>query len=358
MSDLSGPLAAAPAQTSRRVVLAVRDLAVGYRSSPRDFIAVAGVSFEVAAGETFGIVGKSGSGKSSIALTIPALLPINGGFIATGRVIVDGLDVAKASEAELRAMRGRKVGTIFQQPLSSLNPVQAIGRQIQEGLLLHGSGDRRQAREKAIDLLARMRLPDPVGLLRRYPHELSGGMRQRVVIAIALANDPCLVVADEPTTALDVTVQAQVLELLREQIESRGLACVFISHDIDVIRVTADRVGVMYAGRLVEVGSTADVLARPLHPYTEGLMLAAPGLGQQSAPTPLSGPAPSIERVPGGCRFADRCPRAVAACAIEPVLRDVGAGRLVACWRWDVPRAAAPPPIARFGPEPAQERDG
>jgi peptide/nickel transport system ATP-binding protein len=258
-------------------LLDVQDLTVVFEGSRASVTAVDHVSFHVAAGETLGLVGESGSGKSVTAFSILRLLQPPG-RIAGGRIMFDGRDLLTLTEREMRAVRGARISLIFQEPMTALNPVMRVGDQIAEALTVHGLADSREARTRAIELLEAVRIADPARRIRDYPHQLSGGMRQRVMIAIALACRPPLIIADEPTTALDVTIQAQVLELLRELKEQFGLALLLITHDFGVIAEMADRVAVMYKGRLVEHGLVRQILRAPAHDYTRSLLAAVPGM--------------------------------------------------------------------------------
>ena len=322
-----------PKSASETSVLTIRGLRVAYRSGNRMANAVDGVDLDVSKSQTLGIVGESGSGKSTLALAIPLLVHLSGGQIVGGSIRFNDNEITTASDREMRMLRGRAVGMVFQHPLSSLNPVLSIGKQLTEGLRYHLGYPQAEAWERAIDLLREVRLPDAAEAMRRYPHELSGGMRQRVVIAIAIACRPQLLVADEPTTALDVTVQAQILDLLRTQADRLGLSTVFISHDIGVIAAIADRVGVMYAGRLVEIGPVRQVVEAPAHPYTWGLLQAVPRLGVRKRLESIPGSIPPIGYNFPGCRFVDRCAFRTSECFVEtPPLVRVASGQAAACW--------------------------
>ncbi len=298
---------------------------------------VDGVSFEIAAGQTLGIVGESGCGKSVTALSIMGLLPKPAGRVVGGRVSLRGEDLLRLPKDAMRAIRGKRISMIFQEPMTALNPVQRIDRQLIEILRLHGDvGDRRALRARAVELLAEVGIPAPERRLDDYPHQLSGGMRQRVLIAIALAWRPDVLIADEPTTALDVTIQAQILELIERLQQQHGMAVIFITHDLGVIAEIADQVIVMYAGRVVESASVHTLFECPLHPYTRGLLASMPQTQQQPKsrlPT-IAGMVPSLAALPDGCRFSNRCSRATAACGDEPALLEVDIGRQVACHHW------------------------
>ncbi len=292
------------------------------------------VSLQVFPGETLAIVGESGSGKSVTSLAITGLLP-GAAHVTEGAAFLDGTDLLRLPEESLRKLRGDKIAMVFQDPGSSLNPVHRIGAQIAEAIRAHRPLSDKAARAEAIALLRRVGLPDPDSRARAYPHELSGGQRQRVMIAIAIANHPSLLIADEPTTALDVTIQAQILELLSDLKRERGLALLFITHALPVVAEIADRVAVMYAGEIVETGPTAEVFLAPHHPYTAALLRSAP---DEEGPPPVGIPGivPPPTALPPGCTFAPRCPRAIPECtAAPPALRSAGAGRLTRCIRWN-----------------------
>jgi peptide/nickel transport system ATP-binding protein len=298
--------------------------------------AVDGVSYHVNRGETLGVVGESGCGKSVTALSVMRLVPDPPGRIVGGRVLLDGEDLLRLDEAAMRRVRGNRIGMIFQEPMTSLNPVLTIGRQIEEVLSLHQGLSRRQAAERTVEMLRLVHIPEPRRRAREYPHQLSGGMRQRVMIAIALACDPAVLIADEPTTALDVTIQAQVLDLMREVQARTGTAIVLITHDLGVIAETADRVAVMYAGRKVEEAPVEALFDAPLHPYTRGLMASVVALDTPSGRGVLPeipGMVPRLTELPDGCRFAPRCSLAVPRCAQEPPLTEYASGHTAACWR-------------------------
>jgi len=275
--------------------------------------AVDGVSFDVGRGETVALVGESGSGKTVLAESITRLIDAPPGEIVEGRVVFDGIDLTTLGARELRRLRGARIAHVFQHPQDALNPVQRVGAQVAEVLRIHGSVGRREARRRAIDALERVGLPDPAARADDYPHELSGGMRQRAVLAMALVAEPDLLIADEPTTALDVTVQAQLLDLLADLQGDLGMAVLFISHDLGVVAQVADRVVVLYAGEVMERGRVEDVFAAPGHPYTRGLLACLPGRGAGMGS--IGGELPSPTDPPDGCRFAPRCPYAIDDCA-------------------------------------------
>jgi peptide/nickel transport system ATP-binding protein len=297
-------------------VLDVVDLQVEFRTDEGRVQAVRGVSYQLRRGEVLGIVGESGSGKSVTSLAVMGLLP--GSARVAGSVRFSGTELLGASDSQLRRVRGQGISMIFQDPMTSLNPVYTVGYQIAEAIRAHHDITRAAAREKAVELLGRVSIPDPDQRVDNYPHELSGGMRQRVVIAIAMANHPEVIIADEPTTALDVTVQAQVLETLRTAKLHTGAAMVLITHDLGVIAGQADRVLVMYAGRIVEAGTVEDIFYAPRMPYTLGLLGSQPRLDERRQRLhPISGTPPSAINIARGCPFAPRCPLAAPVCQIE-----------------------------------------
>ncbi len=293
--------------------------------------AVDEVSFEVRAGETLGLVGESGSGKSVTAFSILRLVRPPG-RIAGGSIRLRGRELLTLPERELRQVRGAEIALIFQEPMTALNPVFTIGDQIAEAMLVHGVTTRRGARDRAVALLEAVRIPDAAARLRDYPHQLSGGMRQRVLIAMALACRPSLVIADEPTTALDVTVQAEVLDLLREMKAAFSLSLLLITHDLGVIAETADRVAVMYAGRIVEQGPVREVIRTPQHPYTRGLLASIPGGGAGQRLRAIEGTVPELAERPEGCAFSPRCPDRFDPCTrIAPAEHHAGPSHTARC---------------------------
>jgi peptide/nickel transport system ATP-binding protein len=314
-------------------LLSVRDLHTHFQVEGKVAQAVAGVSFDVMPGEFLGIVGESGSGKSVTALSILRLVPDPPGRIVQGEVSFRGQDLTKLSWEALRAIRGRDVAMIFQEPMTSLNPVFTIGMQIAESVRHHQGVSWDAARERAVEVLADVGIPDPRRRLDDYPHQFSGGMRQRVMIAMALANRPALLIADEPTTALDVTIQAQILDKMQELQRASGTSVILITHSLAVVAETCQRVIVMYGGMIQEQASVADLFDAPLHPYTRGLLDSMPDRatrGQKMRAIP--GNVPSIFDLPSGCRFRTRCPFAEARCASEaPPLREVRPGHLARC---------------------------
>ena len=322
-------------------LLEVRDLQTTFRLSRRQSIRAAdGVSFSVDPGETLAIVGESGSGKSVTSLSIMRLLPKGIGAITSGSIRLRGRELTTLPEAEMRAIRGREIGMIFQEPMTSLNPVHTIGRQVSEVLIRHEGLTREAAHKRAIGMLELVGIPEPQKRADNYPHQMSGGMRQRAMIAMALACRPQLLIADEPTTALDVTIQAQILELMKDLQKDFGMAIIFITHDLGVVAEMADRVVVMYAAQVVETGTVEEIFARPRMPYTAGLMGSVARLGASRGPrgrlATIPGQVPQLGRLPEGCRFRPRCAHAIAACAVaEPALERGAAGREVRCIRAD-----------------------
>jgi peptide/nickel transport system ATP-binding protein len=316
-------------------LLDVRDLRTHFVIDGGEFRAVDGVSFTIARGKSLGIVGESGCGKSVTALSIMGLVPQPPGRITGGAVLFEGTDLLQLPPERMRDLRGDKLSMIFQEPMTSLNPVFTIGDQIVEGIRRHRNVSAAQAREQAIDMLKRVRIPSPERRFDEYPHNLSGGMRQRVMIAMALACNPRLLIADEPTTALDVTIQAQILDLMRALRAELGTAIMLITHDLGVIAELADDVIVMYAGQVVERSSVAALFADPQHPYTIGLLGSIPRLHlEQDRLAAIDGFVPDPMSLPEGCRFNPRCPFAVDKCRIAvPVLAEVRPGHYAACWR-------------------------
>jgi len=317
-------------------LLRVEDLVTSFHTDDGVVRAVDGVSFDVSDGGTLGVVGESGCGKSVTSLSIMRLLPQPAGVIERGRILFAGKDLARLPEKEMRALRGNRISMIFQEPMTTLNPVHRVGEQIGEAVRLHRKASRKEARERAIEMLRLVGIPAPTQRVDAYPHEMSGGMRQRVVIAMALACEPRLLLADEPTTALDVTIQAQILELLVRLKEELGMSILFITHDLGVVAELTDDVLVMYAGKVVERAPTAALFREPLHPYTQGLLASVPGFGanegKKRLPT-IAGMVPDLRNLPRGCRFQDRCSRVSDRCReSEPPLVSVGARREVACF--------------------------
>ncbi|MBI4958932.1 MAG: ABC transporter ATP-binding protein [Desulfovibrio sp.] len=314
-------------------LLRLENFSTAFDTSDGPAPAVDEVSFTLDQGETLGLVGESGCGKTVLSLSILGLTPPPG-RITGGRALFEGRDLAAMSQDELRAVRGAQIGMIFQEPMTSLNPVMRVGRQVAEPLLLHNNFSSHQARERSLELFSQVGLPKPAETLEAYPHELSGGMRQRVMIAMALACGPKLLIADEPTTALVVTIQKQILELLHSLATAHGLAMLLITHNLGVVAQTCERVGVMYAGRLVELSPVNALFDGPLHPYTQGLMASLPRLGSRHERLrPIEGAVPPLTALPAGCHFHPRCPHAFEQCKsdIPPVFRPEP-GREVRCW--------------------------
>ena len=314
-------------------LLSVRDLRTYFYTSAGVARAVDGVSFDIARGETLGLVGESGCGKSVTGFSILRLIQPPGRIEAGSRISLDGEDLLALSEDRIRRIRGNRVSLIFQEPMTALNPVFTVGDQIAEVARIHAGASRRDAWAKAIEMLTLVGIPDPADRAREYPHQLSGGMRQRVLIAMALVMNPALIIADEPTTALDVTIQAQILELLTDLQQRFGASILMITHDLGVIAEVASRVVVMYAGEVVEEAPVRELFASAHHPYTEGLLTAMPRVGRaRDRLTVIPGTVPPPTAWPAGCRFRDRCPYAWERCASEhPPLYDVGVGHTSRC---------------------------
>jgi peptide/nickel transport system ATP-binding protein len=316
-------------------LLEVRNLRIEFPTRRGTLLAVDDVSFSIAPGEVLGVVGESGAGKSLTGAAIIGLLEPPG-RIAAGEVKLNGLRIDNLPYDEMRKVRGREIGAIFQDPLTSLNPLYTVGQQLIETITTHLNVSQAEARKRAIDLLASTGIPAPDRRIDHYPHQFSGGMRQRVVIALALAAEPKLVIADEPTTALDVSIQAQIISLLKRLCRDHGTAVMLVTHDMGVIAETADRVAVMYAGRIAEIGPVADVIHRPQHPYTMGLMGSIPSMSQEAERlTQIDGSMPRLTSIPPGCAFNPRCPRVTERCRRErPDLMPAGKGH-AACWLHD-----------------------
>ncbi len=316
------------------MLLEVDDLRMYFHTRDGIVKAVDGVSFTLDRGQTLGVVGESGSGKSVTAMTIMQLIPMPPGKVESGRVLFKGADMLEMSEDQVRKLRGNRIAMIFQDPMTSLNPVYRIGQQIGESLRLHKGMDRKAAAARAVELLTLVGIPHSDERTKDYPHQFSGGMRQRAMIAMALACDPDILIADEPTTALDVTIQAQIIELMTELQKRTGSAIIMITHDLGVVADIADKVLVMYAGKPVEYGVKDDVYYRPLHPYTWGLLDSLPrhDVNEKTALCPIQGQPPSLINVPSGCAFHPRCPYATSKCRSEvPALRDIGGEHFAAC---------------------------
>src|SRR4051812_40006940 len=316
-------------------LLEVRDLRTHFHVMDGTVMAVDGVDFAVRRGETLGVVGESGCGKSVTAMTIMRLLDIPPAEIASGEVVFEGKDLLKLEEDQMRQLRGNELAMIFQEPMSSLNPVFTVGDQITEAVRQHLKVSKKEAVERAIESLTLVGIPFPERRIKQYPHELSGGQRQRVMIAMALSCEPKLLIADEPTTALDVTIQAQILELIKAIQQRTGTAVLLITHDLGVVAEMADNVVVMYAGRVVERGTASDVLLQPRHPYTEGLLSSIPSKGMRGQRlNVIKGTVPNPFNMPTGCNFTPRCPYRFEPCpTLDPRIEE-GEGPPVACWLW------------------------
>ena len=326
-------------------VLTVQHLTAGFESAGRFVSAVTDVSFELLQGETLCLVGESGSGKTLTAFSILGLIQAPG-RIEAGRILYKGRDLRQLSEREMQRIRGAEIALVFQEPMTALNPVFTIGSQIEETLIVHGRATRKTARSKAIELLDAVQVPAASRRVRDYPHQLSGGLRQRALIAISLACDPEVLIADEPTTALDVTIQAQILELLRDLQGRLGLSLLLITHDLGVVAEMADRVAVMYAGRIVEEAPVAALFADPKHPYTRGLLGCVPGGPPGAKLAAIPGTVPTPGSLPSGCCFAPRCPSRFDPCPVaHPGITDLEGGRAVKCYLHGpaVEPATAPP---------------
>ena len=315
------------------MLLSVNKLKTHFLTPEGVIRAVDDVSFKIDKGKVLGLVGESGCGKSVTALSLMRLIP-QPGRIISGEIFFDGRDLLKLGNEEIRKLRGNRMAMVFQDPMTSLNPVFTIGNQISEIFRVHKGLKRSEAMNKAQFLLQRVGIPDPLRRIKEYPHQLSGGMKQRVMIAMAISCEPSLIIADEPTTALDVTIQAQILRLLRELIETSNTALILISHDLGVIAEMADEVAIMYAGKIVEYANTADLFAAPLHPYTIGLLQSIPrGEEKKKRLQTIEGSVPRLTDLPEGCMFNPRCKYVVEQCRRdEPELVDAGGGHLVRCW--------------------------
>jgi peptide/nickel transport system ATP-binding protein len=333
MSVAVAPEPSAAGRT-KGALLDVQALSISFMTAGGLVQATRDVTFSVAPGERIGVVGESGCGKTITGLSLLRLLPENTAHVE-GRVDFDGVDLVHCHERKLRAIRGGRIGMIFQEPMSALDPVFTVGEQISEGLVAHGGVTRAQARERTLAALRDVGIAAPEQRYHAYPHQLSGGMRQRVMIAGAMICNPRLLIADEPTTALDVTVQAQILELIRDLSDRTHMALLFITHDLGVVAETCTRMLTMYAGEIVEDAAVDAALERPLHPYTSGLLRALPRLSERRSALPsIPGRVPTLGRMPEGCRFRPRCPHAGAGCEAPQVLEDAGDGRRVRCWRF------------------------
>ena len=315
-------------------VLEIRNLKTWFDTDDGIVRGCDGVSYTVGAGETLAVVGESGSGKSVTAMSILRLIPTPPGMIVSGEILFEGQDLTRISDREMQGVRGNRIAMIFQEPMTSLNPVFPVGRQIMESVLLHENVSKQEARSRAVEMLSLVGIPSPEARLNEYPYQLSGGMRQRVMIAMALACSPRLLIADEPTSALDVTIQAQILHLIRDLQNRLGMSVIMITHDLGVVAQTAHRVAVMYSGQVVEQGTVDDIFTRSGHPYVEGLKRCIPRLdGEEDQLYTIEGMVPNPLDLPPGCRFAPRCPRAMDVCRErEPEVTELAPGHEVRCW--------------------------
>ncbi|CAM3239112.1 ABC transporter ATP-binding protein [Brevibacillus invocatus] len=316
-------------------ILDVKDLHVSFHTYAGEVKAVRGVNFHVNRGEAVAIVGESGCGKSVTAQSLMKLIPMPPGEIKKGEILFNGENLVNKSNKQMEAIRGKEIGMIFQDPMTSLNPTMTIGNQITEGLIKHQNMSRTDARKRAIELLTIVGIPQPEKRVEQYPHEFSGGMRQRAMIAIALACSPKLLIADEPTTALDVTIQAQILDLMKDLQKKLGTSIILITHDLGVVAEMCDRVIVMYAGKVIETGTVDDIFYNPQHPYTKGLLRSVPrlDLNRDEPLTPIFGTPPDLLRPPTGCGFTARCESAMRVCQeMDPELVEVSGSQRAACW--------------------------
>jgi oligopeptide/dipeptide ABC transporter ATP-binding protein len=315
-------------------VLHIDDLTVRFHLKRGQLTAVDGVTFAVNRGETFGLVGESGSGKTVTARSVMRLVPTPPGEIARGQILFEGENILEKSDQEMRGLRGTKIAMVFQEPMSALNPVFTVGSQIADALRTNMGMGKKEAKERVIELLQLVGIPSPASRYNNYVHEFSGGMRQRVMLAMALSCDPTFLIADEPTTALDVTIQATILELIRSMIERFHMSLIFITHNLGVVAHTCDTIGVMYASHLVEMGKTDEIFTNPLHPYTVGLLNSVPRLDAQTKfLTPIKGLVCNMLEPPSGCKFNPRCEHAMDICTQEiPQLKEVAPGHYVACY--------------------------
>ncbi|PWC31050.1 ABC transporter ATP-binding protein [Azospirillum sp. TSO35-2] len=331
-----------PPSPSHGPVLAIRGLRTEFRSGRNWYPAVRGLDLTLNRNETLAVVGESGSGKSVTALSILRLLPEGGARIAAGNIELDGKDLLTLSERDMDRVRGDRIGMVFQEPMTALNPTMRIGDQVEEALRIHRGLDRAAARREALALLEEVKLPSAAQRMHEYPHQFSGGMRQRVVIAMALACRPQVLLADEPTTALDVTIQAQVLSLLDELKRTYGMSMMIITHNLGVVALIADRVAVMYAGQVVEEAPVRSLFAMPRHPYTEALLRATPRVDEDAGTlAPIPGQVPSIRAMPPGCAYAPRCPLRRPPCETEVPPLQADGDRLLRCWVRNNERIAA-----------------
>jgi dipeptide transport system ATP-binding protein len=318
-------------------ILQVKDLHVSFTTYGGVVQAVRGVSFDLHRGETLAIVGESGCGKSVTSQSIMRLIPEPPGKIKSGQILLKGIDLIQLKEPELRKIRGANISMIFQDPMTALNPTITIGEQIMEGILQHENISREQAKKAALEMLHLVGIPNPEIRLKQYPHQFSGGMRQRIVIAMALVCQPDVLIADEPTTALDATIQAQILELFRDIQKKTGVSIILITHDLGVVAQVADRIAVMYAGRIVEIGTRREIFYQPQHPYTKGLLQSVPRLDAEGAElVPIPGTPPDLFSPPKGCAFAARCPYAMEVCErVYPFETSLSHHHYVNCWLQD-----------------------
>lgn len=318
-------------------LIEVKKLVTQFSGKNGTVTAVDGVSFKIRRGETLGIVGESGCGKSVTSMSILRLIPAQSGKIASGEILFEGKDLTRLSDKEIRQIRGNEIAMIFQDSMTGLNPVMTIGKQLVETITAHSKMDKKEARDRAEEMLKKVGIPSPAQRLKEYPHQLSGGMRQRVMIAMALSCNASLFIADEPTTALDVTIQAQILELMRELKDKENKSIMLITHDMGVVAEMADDVMVMYAGKEMEYGDVKSIFKNPLHPYTQGLLKSIPRLDQDSSERlfNIPGSVPDLSEMPKGCRFCTRCLEAAGKCfEQEPGLYEVGEQK-VRCWKYD-----------------------
>jgi len=317
-------------------LLEVKDLKTHFFTMDGVVKAVDGVSYDLEEGETLGLVGESGCGKSVSALSVMRLIPNPPGQIVGGEILLDGEDILKIDMDDMREIRGAKIAMVFQEPMTSLNPVLTVERQLTETLQLHMGMNKQQAQEEGVNLLTRVGIPDPESRIKQYPHQFSGGMRQRVMIAMALSCNPRLIIADEPTTALDVTIQAQILDLMKSLTSEFGVALIVITHNLGVVARYADRVNIMYAGKVIERGNAREIYSNPRHPYTVGLLRSVPRLDlpRRAKLDPIEGQPPDLINLPQGCSFRERCRWAIEKCATDsPELMESSEGHLSACWR-------------------------
>jgi oligopeptide/dipeptide ABC transporter ATP-binding protein len=314
-------------------VLQLEDLTVRFHLKRGQLTAIDGVTFTVHRGETFGLVGESGSGKTATARSVMRLIPIPPGEVVRGRIVFEGTNILEYSPQQMRELRGKKIAMVFQEPMSALNPVFTVGKQIADALRTNLDMSKKAAKTRVIELLQLVGIPSPASRYDNYVHEFSGGMRQRVMLAMALSCNPTFLIADEPTTALDVTIQATILELIRSMIERFNMSLIFITHNLGVVAHTCDTIGVMYASHLVELGTKNELFAHPLHPYTVGLLNSIPRLDTKTKYlTPITGSVCNMLQPPGGCKFHPRCAHAMDVCTQEvPRLKEVAPGHFVAC---------------------------